>query len=368
MVSYEEAMALAIKLAKKGIGSVSPNPLVGAVILKGGEIVATGYHHKFGDVHAEIDAINNAGDIDFSDATLVVNLEPCSHQGKQPPCANAIVAHSFKEVVIGMLDPNPLVAGRGIAILKDAGINVATGVLENECKWLNRVFIKHITTGMPYVSLKNAQSINGAIATRNNDSKWISSEDSRRIVHELRNEYDAVAVGKNTALLDNPELTVRLVTGRNPYRIVFDTRLNIPENFKLLSDVNVNKTIIVASSKFENSEKANRLSDNGVRILFAETDSRGSINLEAVIKDLYDHYDIASLLVEGGSALFNSFLKAGLIDEYHVFVAPMIIPNGLTTFMGSFAIDKVNEAQKFELLSSHRSGEDLHLLYVRKYQ
>lgn len=366
MVNYEEAMALAINLAKKGIGAVSPNPLVGAVILKDGEIIATGYHHNFGNIHAEIDAINNAGDIDFSDATLVVNLEPCSHQGKQPPCANEIVKKKFKEVVIGMLDPNPLVAGRGIKILQEADINVVTGILENESKWLNRVFIKHITTGFPYISLKTAQSINGAIATSTGDSTWISGIESRSIAHKLRAEYDAVAVGKNTLLADNPELTVRLVEGRNPYRIVFDTKLSVPEHYKLFSDTNLTKTIIVTSIESEKTDKAKRLLEKGIGLQFVETDEKGKIIIKNALHALYSNFKIASILVEGGAILFNSFLKNDLIDEYHIFVAPKIIPNGLNAFRGAFGIDKIEQAQQFELVKHEISGNDLHLLYIKK--
>ncbi len=364
MISNEEAMSLAIAQAKQGMGYVSPNPLVGAVILKGGKILSTGYHHKFGGIHAEIDAINNAGDIDFGDAILVVNLEPCSHHGKQPPCAEAIVKYGFKEVVIGMLDPNPLVAGRGVKILKDGGVKVAVGILEQECKWLNRVFIKHITSTMPYISLKNAQSINGAIATHSGNSKWISSVESRTIVHRLRAEYDAVAVGKNTVLLDNPELSVRLVNGRNPYRIVFDTNLDIPEHYKIFSDKEVQKTILISSSQYRGSEKAVRLHSKGISILFVRLDGNGRIDLKQAMQDLYTSFNIASVLVEGGSILFNSFLEYGLIDEYHIFIAPKIIPNGLTTFNGNYSIDEMSESNELELFKISKSGNDIHLLYV----
>ena len=366
MVNYKEAMALAINLARKGIGAVSPNPLVGAVILKDGNIIATGYHHKFGKIHAEIDAINNAGDIDFSETTLVVNLEPCSHHGKQPPCVDTIIKKKFKQVVISMLDPNPLVAGKGKKILQEAGINVTTGILENESKWLNRAFIKHITSGLPYISLKTAQSINGAIATSTGDSKWISGKKSRIAVHKLRSEYDAVAVGKNTVLTDNPELTVRLVEGRNPYRIVFDTKLSVPEHYKLFSDANLNKTIIVTSVESKNSDKAKRLIEKGIGLLFVDTDENGKIILMQALQDLYSKFMIASILVEGGSILFNSFLEKGFIDEYHIFVAPRVVPNGLNAFRGTFAIEQIDNSPQFELIKSEMSGNDLHLLYVRK--
>jgi diaminohydroxyphosphoribosylaminopyrimidine deaminase/5-amino-6-(5-phosphoribosylamino)uracil reductase len=366
MVNYEEAMALALTLAKRGTGAVSPNPLVGAVILKNGEIIASGYHHKFGDVHAEIDAINNAGNIDFSDAVMVVNLEPCSHQGKQPPCADAIVKHGFKEVVIGMLDPNPLVAGKGIKILENGGISVKTGILENECKWLNRVFIKHITSGMPYISLKTAQSLNGAIATESGNSKWISGEESRRYVHQLRAEYDAVAIGKNTALLDNPELTVRMTEGRNPYRIVFDTNLAISGNLRLVSDNERQKTIIIASYELHNTNKAKQLQDKGVSIIFTGNAKDGRTDLRQALKELYENHKIASVLVEGGSSLLNSFLKHGLIDEYHLFIAPKIIANGLNAFRGDYSIETIEQALELELIDSTKSGRDLHLLYVKK--
>ncbi len=366
MVNYEEIMSLAVRLAKKGTGYVSPNPLVGAVILKDGKIIASGYHHKYGDIHAEIDAINNAGDIDFSETTLVVNLEPCSHYGKQPPCSEKIAELKFKEVVIGMLDPNPLVAGRGVEILEKAGIKVVLNVLEDECKRLNRVFIKHITSGLPFISLKNAQSINGAIATGKGDSKWISGEKSRRYVHKLRAEYDAVAVGKNTALADNPELTVRMVEGRNPFRIVFDTHLNVPEDYNLLSDKFKEKTIVVASEQMKESDKARRLQKSGINILFAESGENGKIDLRKTLSDLYRRFNIASILVEGGAVLFNSFLEIGEIDEYHVFIASKIIPDGIIPFRGGNSLETVKDAHELIPVSVEQYDDDIHLLYVKK--
>ena len=211
----ESYIKLAIEIAKKGRGNVSPNPLVGCIIVKDERIIGAGYHEKYGENHAEINAINSAKE-SIEGSTLFVNLEPCSHQGLTPPCVDKIIENKIKRVVIGTLDMNPLVCGNGIKKLKAAGIDVKAGILENECTALNKFFFKHITKKIPYVTLKIAQTLDGKIADRKGDSKWISSLLSRRYVHELRSKYDAVLIGLGTVLKDNPSLTVRLTEGRNP--------------------------------------------------------------------------------------------------------------------------------------------------------
>ena len=218
-MTLDQAMLLCLKLAMKGSGYVNPNPRVGAVLLRGDEIVSTGWHKEFGAAHAEVDTINNAEIDDFSDTTRVVNLEPCSHYGKTPPCVTLILEKKIKRVVVGMLDPNPEVNGKGVQILRDAGVEVITDVCKKECEWANRFFQKYILTGVPYIILKVAQSLNGSIATFNGKSKWITGEESRKKVHKLRSEVSAVIIGKMTASFDNPKLTVRDVKG-NPLRII----------------------------------------------------------------------------------------------------------------------------------------------------
>jgi diaminohydroxyphosphoribosylaminopyrimidine deaminase/5-amino-6-(5-phosphoribosylamino)uracil reductase len=360
-MTNQDAMRLAIELAKKGTGYVSPNPLVGAVILKDGCILSTGYHQNYGNIHAEKAAINNCSDADLIGSDIVVNLEPCSHTGKQPPCSDLLIEKKIKSVVIGMSDPNPLVSGNGIMKLRQAGIDVTTSMLEEECKWLNRFFSKHISSGMPYVIAKAAISLNGCIAYEDGNSKWISSEESRSTVHQLRHETDAVMIGKHTALIDNPELTVRLITGRNPYRIVFDNNLELPLNLKLFNDDNKAKTIIICSEQSASKDKYKILTDSGVQTLIRKTSDK----LEDTFRELYSRFSIGSILVEGGSILHNALLANNMIDEIQLFVAPKIIANGLASFMGNFTSKKAINENAFKVIANKMSGPDIHLILVR---
>lgn len=252
----ESYIQLTIEIAKKGEGSVSPNPLVGCVITKENRIIGAGYHQKFGEEHAEINAINSATE-SLEGATLYVNLEPCSHQGKTPPCVDRIIEEKIKRVVIGTLDVNPLVSGNGVRKLKRAGIDVKVGVLEKECLELNKFFFKNIVKKIPYITLKAAQTLDGMIADKNHFSEWISSEASRKYVHTLRSKYDAVLIGANTAKIDDPKLTVRMVEGRNPYRIVLDSGLKLNPDLKLFRLNDDKKTILVTTT--ENQSKKNKI-------------------------------------------------------------------------------------------------------------
>ena len=219
MILNEKFMKIAIELAKKGIGNVNPNPLVGAVIVKDGKIIGQGYHERYGEGHAEVNAFKSLDD-DPTGATMYVTLEPCFHYGKTPPCADRIIENKISKVIIGMVDPNPLVSGKGIEKLKNAGIEVEVGILEEECRKINEVFIKYITTKKPFVVMKTAMSLDGKIATKTGESKWITSEKSRLQVHILRNKFSGIMVGVNTIIKDNPELTCRVVEGNNPIRII----------------------------------------------------------------------------------------------------------------------------------------------------
>ena len=362
-LSYEQTMKRAIALALKGVGFVSPNPLVGAVILKNGEVVAEGWHHKFGSKHAEIDAIDNAQGIDLKDCTLVINIEPCSHHGKTPPCTTAIIEKKFYKVIIGIKDPNPLIVGKGIDNLTNAGIEVISGVLENECRWLNRFFIKHITTEFPYVILKEAQSIDGCIATSKGESQWISSEESRKRTHRLRAFVDAVMIGRRTVEIDNPSLTVRDVSGRNPYRIVLDSELSLSQSNKVFSDNEKYKVIIVCHENYRHSKKAENLRAAGINILAVEEDEDSRMSIKAILKSLYSDYRIGSVLVEGGAGIFSSFASSNLIDELHIFTAPKIIGNGLHSF-DKFSINRLAYATNLNLISTDMSGNDIHSIYV----
>jgi len=253
-LSDESYMRLALRLARKGAGRVSPNPMVGAVVVDpSGEIISTGYHPEFGKPHAERIALKKLG-YKASGATLYVNLEPCCHHGKTLPCTEAIIKSGVKRVVVGVLDPNPQVSGRGVEILRKHGIEVKVGVLEEECKWLNRGFFKWVLKGIPYVVLKWAQTLDGKIATVTGESKWISSERALNYAHRLRAESDAVVVGKNTVLADDPELTVRRVRGVDPLRVVLDSKLELPLDRKIFHVPP--KTLVFTLSEDEKRIKA----------------------------------------------------------------------------------------------------------------
>lgn len=330
-----------IKLAKKGIGFVSPNPLVGCIIVKNGKIIGKGYHKKFGFAHAEVNAINDAKKKkhNLKNSTLFINLEPCSHFGKTPPCTDLIIKEKFSKVVIGIKDPNPQVNGKGIGKLKKAGIKVEYGFLKNECEELNKFFIKSVTKNIPYITLKIAQSIDGNIALKNYKSKYITCKESLKFVHKLRNEYDAVLIGKNTALLDNPSLNARLVKGRNPYRILIDKNSELPGNLNIFTDENSDKTIIINSHLKKN------------------------IPLLNILKTLYE-LNISSVLVEGGANIFSQFIGKNLFDDIYFIIAPKIIGDGISAFR-DFKITTLSKTKKLFLHNSFSSGEDL-ILYYKK--
>jgi diaminohydroxyphosphoribosylaminopyrimidine deaminase/5-amino-6-(5-phosphoribosylamino)uracil reductase len=355
--NIDDALMLrCIELAKKGRGFVSPNPLVGCVIVKAGKIVSEGYHKKFGSHHAEINAMNIAmkKGINLSGTTLYVNLEPCCHHGKTPPCVDRIIENKLGKVVIGTVDPNPLVNGKSIKKLKKNGIRVVSRVLEKECYKLNKFFFKNIKTGLPYVTLKSAQTLDGKIADEDGNSKWISSVESRRQVHRLRTEYDAVLVGRKTVEIDNPQLTVRLINGRNPFHIVFDKDFKLEVNKKIFSDKSGNKTIIITSHKgfLRNRNKRKYLEDRGINFISAIL-KNGTLNLKDVLKKLY-RLGIGSILVEGGSYTFSQFIQKEFVDEFIIFIAPKIFGKGINGF--SF-IKKKN--LKFKEIRWGKSGSDI---------
>jgi diaminohydroxyphosphoribosylaminopyrimidine deaminase/5-amino-6-(5-phosphoribosylamino)uracil reductase len=363
ITTYEQAMKRAVTLALKGVGYVSPNPLVGAVIIKNDEVIAEGWHHKFGGKHAEIDAIDNAKGIDLENSTLVINLEPCSHHGKTPPCTSAIIEKKFSRVIIGMKDPNPLIIGKGIDILTNAGIEVQSGVLESDCKWLNRFFIKHITTEFPYVILKVAQSIDGCIATSKGESQWISCKESRKRTHQLRAFADAVIIGRKTAEVDNPSLTVRDINGRNPFRLILDSELSLSQSNKVFSENEKYKVIIVCHENYRHSKKAENLRSAGINILAIDEDDDSRLNLKSLLKSLYSDFRIGSVLVEGGAGIFSSFVRSNLIDELHIFTAPKIIGDGIHSFE-KFNISRLAYATNMKLISTGMSGDDIHSVYT----
>lgn len=362
ILSDSQAMEMALRLALRGTGTVSPNPRVGCVILKDGRLVGAGWHQKFGEPHAETNALSSTPE-DLTGAELFVTLEPCSHTGKTPPCVDAIITRGIKRVVIGMLDPNPNINGTGVSQLRDAGIDVEVGLMEAECGWINRFFAKHITSGMPYVVAKVAQSIDGTIALANGESKWITGEESRRRVHILRSEIDAVLIGKNTAEKDDPRLTVREIEGRNPYRVVLDADLALPFHLELFNDANRLRTIVICDETHASSPKAENFRLAGVQVVSAPTENKVVLPATA-LRILSERFSIGSVLVEGGAGVYSSFAQDDLIDELHVFVAPIVIGKGLSAF-DSLQISNLSSAKRFRLHSVTQSGEDAEMVWVK---
>ncbi len=354
----ESYIQLALEIAKKGIGEVSPNPLVGCILVKDDRIIGAGYHEKFGANHAEVNAIENAKE-SVDGSTLFINLEPCSHFGKTPPCVEKIIENKIKKVVIGTLDMNPLVSGNGVKKLKSAGIDVKVGVLEKECIDLNKFFFKYITHKIPYITLKAAQTLDGKIADIKGDSKWISSVESRKFVHHLRANYDAVLVGAGTVEKDNPSLTVRLTDGRNPYRIILDNALSLNFEKRLFIRNNDHRTILVTSIINENKRRVKRLQKIGVKVLFARTDRDGNLNLKSVLKEVAK-IQIASVLVEGGSRVFSSFIKNGLFDDIFLFISPKLIGCGLP-LIDDIGINSIKKTLKVKIKNYELKGDDLML-------
>lgn len=344
-------MELALKLAEKGKGNVSPNPLVGALIVKRGRIVGRGWHRKCGEAHAEVCALKEASK-KAKDGILYVNLEPCSHWGRTPPCTEQIVSAGVREVVIAMKDPNPLI--NGYQELKFRGIKTRIGILEEEAKKLNEPYIKWIRTKKPFVVVKAAMSLDGQIATRTGDSKYITGRDARKFVHALRAEYDAVMVGSNTVLKDNPQLTVRLVKGRNPVKIVVDSNLKIPMSANIVK--NEPGKLIIATSKKAPKAKIKKLKQKGVHILIADI-VKGKIDLKQLMKEL-GKVEICSILIEGGAELNAEVIKAGVADKVLFFISPQFIGKGLSA-LGDLGIAKVDRSIKLKKLDYRKIGRDI---------
>ncbi len=352
-------MKLALELAKKGIGRVHPNPMVGAVIVKDGKILGQGYHKKCGEGHAEVNAFKDAEEKNenVEGAEMYVTLEPCSHFGKTPPCADKIIEKKISKVFIGTLDPNPLVAGRGVKKLKDAGIYVEYGILESECYKLNEVFMKYIVKKEPFVVMKTGMSLDGKIATYSGESKWITEEKSREDVHNLRNELTGIMVGINTVLKDNPQLTCRVNGGRNPIRIIVDSTLKIPIDCKIVNTAKEVETIIATTDK-ANLDKINSLEDKGVKIIVVPS-KNGKVNLKELMTIL-GKLKIDSILLEGGGTLNFSALEEGIVDKVKIYIAPKIIggKDSKTPIEGK-GIDNLKDAFKITNLSVSTIKEDI---------
>ncbi len=348
-------MRKALSLARKGMGKTSPNPMVGAVIVANRKIIGQGYHKKCGDLHAEINAINNRQK-SLKGSTFYITLEPCSHFGRTPPCVEAIIKEKPKRVVVGSVDPNPRVRGKGIKLLESHGIRVDVGIMESECLQLNEHYFKHITTGIPYVTVKYAQTLDGRIATRSGNSQWISSEPSRKYVHYLRRIHDSIMVGRKTVASDDPRLTVRHVKGKNPLRVIVDSRLRIPLKSFVLKDAITNQTII-ATTDDASSRKVAAMKNLGAEVLIVKKDSTDGVNLHELLKELGKR-DIVSVLVEGGSKLITSLLKRNLVDKMIIPIAPKIVGRGLEA-IGDLSIDKLEDALTFSSYKTVRKGGDI---------
>jgi len=318
MTDAERWMTEAIRLARRGEGGVNPNPLVGALVVRGDEVVGRGFHEAFGGPHAEPLALDDAGEA-AQGATLVVNLEPCAHHGKTPPCTERIIAAGIRRVLVGCRDPHPLVNGAGVAALAAAGIDVVEGVLEEEARRLNEVFFTYVTTGRPFVHLKLASSLDGRIASSSGRARWISGEASRRAAHVMRRRYMALAVGVGTVIIDDPRLTVRHVTGRQPRRFVLDGSGRTPPGARLLGDGGAT-TVITAEMSPERQRELERRGATVWRL----PGSHGRIDPLAVLRRMAEG-GIDSLLLEGGKSTATEFLRAGLVDKLSVFVAPLLL-------------------------------------------
>ncbi len=360
MNRHEVYMKRVLQLAKGGWGRTNPNPLVGAVIVRDGEVIAEGYHQVLGGSHAEVDALNNCKQ-EVSGSTLYVNLEPCSHYGKTPPCALRIIEAGIKKVVVAMQDPNPLVSGRGIKMLRDAGIEVIEGILEKEARVLNEIFIKYISNKMPFVIMKTAMTLDGKIASISGDSKWISGERSRQQVHVIRDRVSAIMVGINTVIVDNPALTARLNygRGRDPIRIIVDSKGIIPIDSQVIN-VESSSGVILATTSLIDCEKENMLKDKGVHILKLDNpSSKGRVDLNRLMQELYK-LEIDSVLLEGGGNLNAAALNCGIVDKVMFFIAPKIIGGvAAKTSIEGEGISLMKDAINLKNISIQRFDEDI---------
>ncbi len=351
-------MGQALKLAKKGLGRVSPNPMVGAVVAKNGKIIGEGYHRFFGGAHAEINALESAGKA-VKNADIYVTLEPCSHFGKTPPCVDSLINSGVQRVFIGMVDPNPVVSGKGVRKLKKAGIAVKTGILDLKCRRLNESFVKYITKKEPFVILKSGISLDGKIASHAGDSKWITCERSRSLTHRMRFESDAVMVGVGTVIADDPLLNVRLFkkTKKEPFRVIVDSGLKIPLGCNVLKPDFAKKTIIAVSKEKSVSKKADAIKNMGAQVIAVPAKNK-RIDLKELSRILAKQ-GIARILLEGGSEVNAAALEAEIVDKVVLFYAPMLI-GGKKAFgmIGGQGKPLISETIKIDDLNIRRIDTD----------
>ncbi len=351
----EYYMQLALKLALKAKGKTSPNPLVGALVVKAGRIIGRGFHAKAGLAHAEVVALDEAGK-KAKGATLYVTFEPCAHTGRTPPCVNRIIQSGIKEVVIGMIDPNPLNNGKGIMLLKQGKIKVRVGVLNDKLNKINESFIKYITTGLPFVTVKIAESLDGRIATYTGDSKWITSDKSRAFAHKMRKDYDAIMVGVNTVLRDNPRLNAWFSV-KQPVKIIVDSNLSTPENANVFTQDSQVIIITLPSRPGQETDNRKRLFEKAKVIEVKE--KSGQINLRDALRKLA-YLKITNIIVEGGGTLIGSLFDEKLVDKVLFFISPKIIggKDAISSVMGK-GVKRVDQAIKLREIKFRRFGEEL---------
>jgi len=356
-VNDQDYMALAINLASATEGQTSPNPQVGAVLVKNGQIIGIGAHLKAGEPHAEVHAITMAGD-KAKDATLYVTLEPCSHFGKTPPCSNLVIESGIKKVFVASVDPNPLVGGAGVKKMLDAGLDVQVGLLEEEAKALNKVFFHYISTGLPYVTLKSATSLDGKIATVTGESKWITGEEARKDVHRFRHSHDAILVGVNTVIKDNPSLTTRLEAGgKNPVRVVLDNTLRTPLDSRIVND-RAAETIIVTGARAE-PERIKQFTERGTEVIKLETEQ---VEVHDMLKKLGER-GITSVYVEGGAEVHGSFLKEKAFQQVIAYIAPKLLggKNAPASYGGA-GIARIEDTVSLEIKDVKQIGQDIRII------
>jgi diaminohydroxyphosphoribosylaminopyrimidine deaminase/5-amino-6-(5-phosphoribosylamino)uracil reductase len=360
---HEKYMKRALALARRAQGRTSPNPLVGAVIVRDGQIVGEGYHRRAGEAHAEVIALQQAGER-ARGATLYVTLEPCAHQGRTPPCTKALIRAGVAQVYYALTDPDPRVCGRGAQALAEAGIAVQRGLCQEEALEINLPFFKRVTTGLPWVTAKFAMSLDGKIATRTGEARWISSAASRRRVHQLRNVSDAILVGAGTVLADDPQLTTRLERAtqgepiHHPLRIVADSRGRVPLSARLFQADLPGRTVL-ATTCAAPAQHLQALQARGVEVWRLPADARGRVSMPALLQAIADR-DLLTLLVEGGAELLASLFSQRLIDQVWVFLAPLIIGGrGAPGPVGGEGVEHLSKALRLETFQVERSGRDL---------
>jgi diaminohydroxyphosphoribosylaminopyrimidine deaminase/5-amino-6-(5-phosphoribosylamino)uracil reductase len=353
----EAYMRRALALARQADGRTSPNPMVGCVVVKDGRIISEGFHEHIGGYHAERNALLHCHE-DPAGADLYVTLEPCCHTGRTPPCTDIIIEKKIARVFVGAMDVNPIVAGKGVQILRDAGIDVTTGILEDDCRKLNEVFEYYMTAHLPFVDAKYAMTLDGKIATASGDSKWVSGEASRKAVHQLRRHYKGIMCGIGTVLSDDPMLNCRIADGVDPVRIVCDTHLRMPLDAALVKTAKDIPTWVLAGADADADNRA-ALEAQGVQVIPSELDTSGEIDLKKALAVLAER-EIDGILLEGGGTLMGSMLKAQLINKVHAFVAPKIVGgSGAPSPVGGVGVDKMSQAVQLNGVAVASYGRDL---------